>query len=109
MVFFFILFGLSGQVGHLQGGPPDLCRSTAERNMKQLNMLFPLVNGEIVHHHPGPFDGIRLGYNVLRNPIEQSEHFLKAIKRFSDMLPVRVLYGVCTRMQGWIQESMGSV
>lgn len=54
--------------------------------------LFPLVKGEIVHHHPGPFDGIRLGYNILRNPIDRSEHFLKAIKRLADQLPVRVLY-----------------
>src|SRR5687768_1500602 len=30
--------------------------------------LYPLVAGEVVDHHPGPFDGIRLDYNVLRNP-----------------------------------------
>jgi hypothetical protein len=54
--------------------------------------LFPLVKGEIVHHHPGPFDGIRLGYNVLRNPLERSEHFLKSIQRLVDQLSVKMLY-----------------
>ena len=54
--------------------------------------LFPLVKGEIVHHHAGPFDAIRLGYNVLRNPIERSEHFLKAIERLTDRLAVKLFY-----------------
>ena len=54
--------------------------------------LFPLVDGEIVHHHPGPFDGIRLGYNVLRNPIERSEHFIRSIETLSDRLPVTMVY-----------------
>jgi len=56
--------------------------------------LFLLVDGEIVHHHPGPFDGIRLGYNVLRNPIERSEHFIKSVEMLSDRLPVKMVYRV---------------
>lgn len=58
--------------------------------------LFPLVDGEIVHHHPGPFDGIRLGYNVLRNPIERSEHFIMSVKTLSERLPVNMVY------RGWL-------
>jgi hypothetical protein len=38
--------------------------------------LYPLVAGETVHHHPGPFEGIRLTYNVLRNPERRAEHYL---------------------------------
>ena len=70
--------------------------------------LFPLVKGEIVHHHPGPFDGLRLGYNVLRNPIERSEHFLKAIEQLAGRLPVKILYrgqsGGTDQMKKDIQE-----
>lgn len=54
--------------------------------------LYPLVAGEVVDHHPGPFDGIRLSYNVLRHPIERSDFFLKAIQRLSAQLPVTMLY-----------------
>ncbi|MEM7699028.1 MAG: hypothetical protein AAF236_11545 [Verrucomicrobiota bacterium] len=45
---------------------------------------------------PGPFDGIRLGYNVLKNPIERSEHFIKSIKTLSERLPVKMVY------RGWL-------
>ena len=58
--------------------------------------LFPLVDGVIVHHHPGPFDGIRLGYNVLRNPIERSEHFIMSVKTLSERLPAKMVY------RGWL-------
>jgi hypothetical protein len=54
--------------------------------------LYPLVKDEAVHHHPGPFDGLRLSYNVLRNPIERSEHFLKTIEVLTEYLPVRQVY-----------------
>jgi hypothetical protein len=45
--------------------------------------LYPLVDGEPVHHHPGPFDGVRLEYNVLRNPVRRAEHFLLCVERFA--------------------------
>jgi hypothetical protein len=45
--------------------------------------LYPLVNGEPVHHHPGPFDGIRLDYNILRNPVRRAEHYLKCVAAFA--------------------------
>jgi hypothetical protein len=41
--------------------------------------LYPLVDGEPVYHHPGPFDGVRLDYNILRNPVRWTEHFLKCV------------------------------
>lgn len=45
--------------------------------------LFPLIGGEPVHHEPGPFDGVRLEYNVLRNPIRRAEYFLDCVKAFA--------------------------
>ena len=42
--------------------------------------LFPLINNEVVHHNPGPFHGLRISYNVLRNPIKRSKHFLLVVK-----------------------------
>jgi hypothetical protein len=47
--------------------------------------LYPLVGGEPVHHHPGPFDGLRLQYNILRNPIRRAEHFLKCVQEFAPL------------------------
>ena len=45
--------------------------------------LFPLVDGEPVDHHPGPFDGIRLEYSILRNPAHRADHFLKCVQEFA--------------------------
>jgi hypothetical protein len=45
--------------------------------------LFPLVGGEVVDHHPGPFDGVRLSYNVLRNPEQRADHFLRCVQGFA--------------------------
>ena len=55
--------------------------------------LFPLVGGEVVDHHRGPFDGVRLTYNVLRNPIERSQHFIRTVSELSANLPVTLEYG----------------
>lgn len=41
--------------------------------------LFPLVDGEAVHHHPGPFEGIRLEYCILRNSARHVMHFLRCV------------------------------
>jgi hypothetical protein len=50
--------------------------------------LCPIINGEVVNHHPGPFDGLRISYNVLRNPIQRSNHFLLVLETLSKELPV---------------------
>lgn len=41
--------------------------------------LYPLVAGECVDHHAGPFNGLRLQYNVLRNPTRHVDHFLRCV------------------------------
>ncbi len=45
--------------------------------------LYPLVDGEAVHHHPGPFDGVRLEYSILRNPAYRFDHFVKCVLGFA--------------------------
>src|SRR5260370_26031911 len=41
--------------------------------------LYPLADGEAVYHHPDPFDGVRLDYNILRNPVRRADHYLKCV------------------------------
>ena len=45
--------------------------------------LFPLVGGAVVDHHSSPFDGLRLEYNVLRNPMRRADHFLQCVQGFA--------------------------
>ena len=45
--------------------------------------LYPLIKGNPVHHHPGPFEGLRLDYNILRNPIRRADHYLRCVEAFS--------------------------
>ena len=45
--------------------------------------LYPLRDGEPVYHHPGPFDAVRLDYNILRNPARRAEHYLKCLAAFA--------------------------
>ena len=45
--------------------------------------LAPLVNGVPTYHHPGPFDGVRLDYCVLRNPAQRADHYLKCVAGFA--------------------------
>ena len=36
-----------------------------------------------IDHHPGPFDAVRLDYNILRNPARRAEHYLKCLAAFA--------------------------
>ena len=45
--------------------------------------LYPLVNGDPVCHHPGPFEGLRLDYNILRNAAALADHYLKCLHSFA--------------------------
>lgn len=45
--------------------------------------LYPLIGGESVYHHHGPYDGVRLEYSVLRNPVRRAEHFLRCVQEFA--------------------------
>ena len=54
--------------------------------------LFPMIKGESVYHNEGPFDSIQLSYNVLRNPPQDKELFLKVVSAFARHLPVQPFY-----------------
>ena len=45
--------------------------------------LFPIVSGQVVDHHEGPFDGIRLEYCTLRSPASEADHFLQCVEELS--------------------------
>ena len=47
--------------------------------------LYPMVHGQTVYHHPGPFDAIQLQYNVLRNRAENAAHFLECVAALSQV------------------------
>lgn len=65
--------------------------SLAEDGDDVVIWLYPLVKGRPVDHHPGPFDGIRLSFCVLRNPVRHAEYFLRGVERFARLAP-RVFY-----------------
>jgi hypothetical protein len=58
-------------------------RSLTEEGTDVPVWLYPLVGGEPVYHHAGPFDGVRLEYNILRNPVRRVEHFLRCVREFA--------------------------
>ncbi len=45
--------------------------------------LFPLKDGEEAFHNSGPFDGLRLSYNILRNPTSSQPLFERAINEMA--------------------------
>ena len=58
-------------------------RSLADEGDDVAVWLYPLLGGKPVHHHPGPFEGVRLEFNVLRNPERFATHYLHCIERFA--------------------------
>ena len=45
--------------------------------------LYPVVSGEPVYRHAGPFDGVCLEYSILRNPVRRAEHFLLCVEELA--------------------------
>lgn len=58
-------------------------RSPGDEGDDVIVWLYPLVCGEPAWHHPGPFDGLRLSYCVLRHPARRAEAFLRSIESFA--------------------------
>ena len=50
--------------------------------------LYPLIDDEIVDHHTGPFEGLRISYNILRNPSRMAKHLYLVIQKFEEILGV---------------------
>ena len=60
-------------------------RSLADDGTDVAVWLYPLVDGGAVHRHEGPYDGVRLSYNVLRNPVRFARHYLQCVRSFSGL------------------------
>lgn len=54
--------------------------------------LFPVVDGETVDHHPGPYSAMRLDYSVLRNPETKLDTFLSCVEELVSHLDVQIVY-----------------
>lgn len=54
--------------------------------------LFPIIDDEEVFRHPGPFEGLRLSYSVLRNPMAHVDRFLAAVVEFTKTFGVPGVY-----------------
>ena len=50
--------------------------------------LYPTISGEVVDHHPGPFNGLRLSYCTLRNPEDRVNIFLELASSIEKIFPV---------------------
>lgn len=45
--------------------------------------LYPVLGGLPVHHNYGPFEALRIEFNVLRNSIQSGRHFIRCIESIS--------------------------
>lgn len=66
--------------------------ATEEEGADVIIWLYPLVGEEEVYHHQGPFTGLRLTYNILRNPPHRISAFLRVVPLFAQYLKVKVTY-----------------
>ena len=54
--------------------------------------IIPLIKKTEVWHNPGPYDGLRFTYDILRNSEENMEVYLNCIKKFIDLFQVSIYY-----------------
>jgi hypothetical protein len=50
--------------------------------------LYPVADGDTVEHHPGPFDAVRLNYEVLRNDPKNAKLFEQCVEALATSLDV---------------------
>lgn len=55
--------------------------------------LYPMLDGHPVHHHPGPFSGINIEFNLLAHPVSEIEVFLSVIDAMSRRLDAQAFWG----------------
>jgi len=64
-------------------------RSLSEDGTDVVVWLSPLVDDVVVDHHSGPFDGLSLSFDALRNPARRGAEFLNVVETFIRHLPVQ--------------------
>lgn len=67
-------------------------KSSAKEGADVVIWLFPFVGGEEVCHHHGPYDGVRLAFNILLNSPRRALDFIKVVSAFAQTLKTRNLY-----------------
>jgi len=67
-------------------------KSSTKEGAEVVVWLFPLVGGEEVCHHHGPYDGVRLAFNILCNSPRRASDFTKAVSTFAQVLKTRNFY-----------------
>jgi hypothetical protein len=67
-------------------------KSSGQEGAEVVVWLFPLVGGEEVYHHHGPYDGIRLAFNVLLNSPRRAREFPGVVTAFAQTLKTRNYY-----------------
>jgi hypothetical protein len=67
-------------------------KSTAKEGTDVVIWLFPLVGGKEVCHHHGPYDGVRLAFNILHNSPRRAKDFTKVVAAFAQTLKTRNRY-----------------
>jgi hypothetical protein len=67
-------------------------KSSGKENTDVVIWLFPLVGGEEVYHHHGPYDGIRLAFNILHNSPRRARDFTRVVAAFAQTLKTRNRY-----------------
>jgi hypothetical protein len=67
-------------------------KSSAKEDPEVVVWLFPLVGGEEVCHHHGPYDGVRLTFNILLNSPRRAREFPGVVTAFAQTLKTRNYY-----------------
>jgi hypothetical protein len=67
-------------------------KSSGQEGAEVVVWLFPLVGGEEVCHHRGPYDGVRLAFNILQNPQRCARDFTSVVSVFAQTLKTRNRY-----------------
>jgi hypothetical protein len=55
--------------------------------------MYPLIQGHPVEQHPGPFDGLRLDYDVTHHAPSRAAHFALVIGALAAANPCTVCFG----------------
>ena len=80
-------FGEHSDLGFCQKDDYFGIESESEEGDDVIVWLSPVVDGDCVEHHPGPFDAIRLQFSVLRNLPENAERFLQCVTSLATLSP----------------------
>ena len=54
--------------------------------------IIPLIKKTEVWHNPGPYDGLRFTYDILRNSRENVDIYINCLEKFIGLLPVSIYY-----------------